>query len=138
MWESSDAEAANIGFASIYEKASFYCLLCGVLALSYRNTPLTGLEPAESEASGAALMERAKQLLYAGLLEGSSVEVVQAIVFIAMYQRRMGNHHESWIFIGLASRVAQALGFHYATEDGSQAEREARKRTWYGCVILDR
>ena len=47
---------------------------------------------------------------------------------------------ETWTIHGLAVKAALQLGLHSSTASGpfSTLEREIRKRTWYGCVVLDR
>lgn len=41
---------------------------------------------------------------------------------------------------GLAVKAALSIGLHSQQKSGLQSsiEQEMRKRTWYGCVILDR
>ncbi len=47
---------------------------------------------------------------------------------------------QTWAIHGLAVKAALSLGLHStdASRSFSPIEREMRKRTWYGCVILDR
>lgn len=47
---------------------------------------------------------------------------------------------ETWTVHGLAVKAALQLGLHSveASERFSPLDREIRKRTWYGCVVLDR
>lgn len=47
---------------------------------------------------------------------------------------------QAWSIHGLAVKAAFQLGLHSseASKRFSDLEREIRKRTWYGCVILDR
>ena len=47
---------------------------------------------------------------------------------------------ETWNIHGLAVKAAYQLGLHSsdALRHYPPLEREFRKRTWYGCVILDR
>lgn len=46
----------------------------------------------------------------------------------------------AWVVHGIAVKAAYALGLHcnHAPDDISLIEREVRKRTWFGCVVLDR
>ena len=46
----------------------------------------------------------------------------------------------AWSVHGLAVKAAFQLGLHSseASKEFSPLEREVRKRTWFGCVILDR
>lgn len=47
---------------------------------------------------------------------------------------------ETWNIHGLAVKAAYQLGLHSpdALMQYNQPEREFRKRTWFGCVLLDR
>jgi hypothetical protein len=47
---------------------------------------------------------------------------------------------ETWNIHGLAVKAAYQLGLHSsdAMRQRSAAEAEIRKRTWFGCVVLDR
>jgi hypothetical protein len=47
---------------------------------------------------------------------------------------------EAWTIHGLAVKAAFQLGLHSAeaSKRFPPLDREIRKRTWYGCVILDR
>ena len=47
---------------------------------------------------------------------------------------------QTWAIHGLAVKAALSLGLHStdAARRFSPLEREMRKRTWYGCVMLDR
>jgi hypothetical protein len=47
---------------------------------------------------------------------------------------------ETWNIHGLAVKAAYQLGLHSsdALRQHSAAEGEIRKRTWFGCVVLDR
>jgi hypothetical protein len=47
---------------------------------------------------------------------------------------------ETWNIHGLAVKAAYQLGLHSSDtlQQYPPLEREVRKRTWYGCVMLDR
>jgi hypothetical protein len=47
---------------------------------------------------------------------------------------------ETWTMHGLAVKAALQLGLHSAeaSKPLSPLDQEVRKRTWYGCVVLDR
>jgi hypothetical protein len=47
---------------------------------------------------------------------------------------------QAWVVHGIAVKAAYALGLHcnHAPDDISPVEREVRKRTWFGCMVLDR
>lgn len=47
---------------------------------------------------------------------------------------------ETWTIHGLAVKAALQLGLHSveASRRFSPLDQEIRKRTWYGCIVLDR
>jgi hypothetical protein len=53
---------------------------------------------------------------------------------------------QAWLFLGVAIRMAQDLGLHRSVDKFHAvashlfptAEKEARNRVWWGCVIMDR
>lgn len=47
---------------------------------------------------------------------------------------------QAWTVHGLAVKAALQLGLQAqnASQSFSLLEQETRKRTWYGCVVLDR
>lgn len=71
-------------------------------------------------------------------MEAASVQLVQALVLKSMYLRHTGMTIRSWVSVGTAIRVAQAVGLQHEPMRESQAVREERKRIWYACVLMDR
>jgi Fungal specific transcription factor domain len=59
---------------------------------------------------------------------------------MGQYLQGTQNPVQAWTSHGLAVKAALQLGLH--SRDASRAfsplEQEIRKRTWYGCVVLDR
>ena len=47
---------------------------------------------------------------------------------------------QTWTTHGLAVKAALSIGLHAkdASKKFSPLEQEIRKRTWFGCVVLDR
>lgn len=47
---------------------------------------------------------------------------------------------ETWNYHGLAVKASYQLGLHSpnALKNFLPLEREIRKRTWFGCILLDR
>lgn len=59
-----------------------------------------------------------------------------------MSQYRQGTQRsdETWTLHGLAVHAATQIGLHCRpkAQEGDFADVEMRKRTWFGCVLLDR
>ncbi|XHG08619.1 hypothetical protein AWENTII_011713 [Aspergillus wentii] len=84
--------------------------------------------------------QRALNLCGNEILRGTSVEYVQYLLLMGQYLQSTQKSVQAWTVHGLAAKAALQLGLH--SREASKAfdalERETRKRTWYGCVILDR
>jgi hypothetical protein len=69
-----------------------------------------------------------------------NIHVVQYLLLMGQYLQGTQKSVQAWTVHGLAVKAALQLGLH--SKDASQAfsplEREIRKRTWFGCVVLDR
>ncbi|KAK4176854.1 fungal-specific transcription factor domain-containing protein [Triangularia setosa] len=84
-------------------------------------------------------LERAKKFVGLDLIDMHNVGVVQSLLLMTLLLQSTPFPSRCWNSLGVAGRVAQGLGLH--TEAGrrgrSELEREVRRRTWHGCVILD-
>ncbi|CAN9305884.1 unnamed protein product [Alternaria alternata] len=71
---------------------------------------------------------------------GTNLEVVQLLLLMSQYLQGSERSIETWNIHGLAVKAAYQLGLHSsdAMQNHSAVEAEIRKRTWFGCVILDR
>ncbi|OIW35725.1 hypothetical protein CONLIGDRAFT_627758 [Coniochaeta ligniaria NRRL 30616] len=146
-----DAEFPPLPTSTYYDSLSdrcFHCLLNLVFALgalfSTRNDEL------QRESVSRAFFERAKKLLDLDLLAQGSIGLVQTLLLMAQYLQSTSMSSSCWNVAGLAIRVAQGIGLHHETKghDGSlhypeagtcdQLHTEMGRRTWAGCVILDR
>jgi Fungal specific transcription factor domain len=67
-------------------------------------------------------------------------ELVQYLLIMGQYLQGTQKSVETWTIHGLAVKAALQLGLHSteASKHFSPLDQEIRKRTWYGCVILDR
>lgn len=84
---------------------------------------------------------RAAQLLQTNLLQGGSLEQIQACLLMTQYLQSTEWPQRCWVIMGLAIRVAQALGLHleeFSSRLDNVKERELSRRVWHGCVFLDR
>lgn len=88
----------------------------------------------------ARYFKRAQTLVFSALLHEATVELVQALLLMGHYLHNDLQLNNCWTVVGLAIRTAQGLGLHLSAEDQGFGliEREIRKRTWWGCFMLDR
>jgi hypothetical protein len=65
---------------------------------------------------------------------------VQYLLILGQYLQGTQKSTQAWTTHGLAISAAYQLGLHSpsANKKYSSLEHEIRKRTWYGCVLLDR
>ena len=84
--------------------------------------------------------QRAVKLSGKSSVRGPSLDTVQYLLLASQYLQGTQNASQTWTLHGLAVKGAFALGLHsnQASQRFSPLENEIRKRTWYGCVLLDR
>ncbi|KIM73611.1 hypothetical protein PILCRDRAFT_724526 [Piloderma croceum F 1598] len=82
--------------------------------------------------------KRAKTLVFSGLLQAGSIELIQALLLMGQYLHGSLELNNCWTVVGLAIRTAQGLGLHRGEFTADIVEHEVRKRVWWGCFIIDR
>ncbi|KAL3446049.1 fungal-specific transcription factor domain-containing protein [Aspergillus insuetus] len=111
-----------------------------VLALATLSTvlPIGDWEKRRVEAEG--FYHRANALCAEHVMNGASLEIVQYLLLVTQYMQGTRSSNQTWTTHGLAVKVALQLGLHSAetSKRFPPVEREMRKRTWFGCVVLDR
>ena len=91
-------------------------------------------------------MHFAKHAAATALIDGwKSVELCQAYILMAVYAQpaRRWEEDRSWLYIGLAIRLATDLNLHQAssikpTSEAHERELLNRTRVWMICFNLDR
>jgi hypothetical protein len=88
----------------------------------------------------ARYFKRAKTLIFSGLLQASSIELVQGLLLMGRFYHGSLELNNCWTVVGLAIRMAQGLGLHLDVNSFTSdlVEQEIRKRVWWGCFVLDR
>ncbi|RFU33160.1 hypothetical protein B7463_g3168, partial [Scytalidium lignicola] len=83
---------------------------------------------------------RTLDLLDEQTLRGSSLELVQALIFLANFQQNNQRSIASWTFHALAVKATFQLGLHsvLSYQNLTSEESEMRKRIWYAVVNQDR
>ena len=121
-------------------------LVNAILALGARFSDLPihdRKEPHDARTAGQPFFDEAKRLL--GDEEAPSLTTVQALGLMSLRQASCGNDASSWHYARQSMRMAIDMGLHLdrpfqVTSPGatiSQAEREVRAATFWGCFNLE-
>ncbi|KAF2032574.1 hypothetical protein EK21DRAFT_98955 [Setomelanomma holmii] len=121
-------------------RRSWLGLLNMVLAMSVHVNFDSELAAPERAARSDVFFCRAMALCDKQIRHGTSLEVVQLLLLMSQYLQGTDRSIETWNIHGLAVKAAYQLGLHSpsALQLYQDPEREIRKRTWFGCVLLDR
>ncbi|KAI9024395.1 fungal-specific transcription factor domain-containing protein [Phycomyces nitens] len=116
-------------------------LLNAIYALASRMSPdeRVRADPASPDTAGEIFFERARCLLD-DYYDIPKISTVQALLLLASHQQGVTKPARSWLYSGMAFRMAQDLGLHRNCEHWniSREERERRKRVFWCCFITDR
>ncbi|KAH6667419.1 fungal-specific transcription factor domain-containing protein [Halenospora varia] len=121
-------------------RRSWLGLLNMVMALA-TSTTINAESSAETRARESNVYyKRAMALCEKQMMRGTSLEIVQFLLLMGQYLQGTQRSVETWTIHGLAVKAALQLGLHSskASKHLSPLIQEYRKRTWYGCVVLDR
>lgn len=124
----------------------FHCRLNLVFALAanFRSE----ITPLDRKSMSESFFSRSEHLLTLDLLDFANLEMVQSLVLMAQYLQSTDKPNYCWSIVGLAIRMAQAIGLHLDTPERperaatgkkyDQIDFEVRKRVWASCILLDR
>lgn len=92
----------------------------------------------EQSDDGHAYYERAREALHTDMLEDGTLELVQGLAIMGNYLQRTNRPNAGFVCLGLAIRMAVALGLHDPSTSArlSLFEQESRKRVWW-CLITN-
>ncbi|KAL2835446.1 fungal-specific transcription factor domain-containing protein [Aspergillus pseudoustus] len=116
----------------------------GVLNIVLALATLTTIYPAgdaeKRRVEADAFYQRANALCAEHVMNGATLEIVQYLLLVTQYMQGTRSGSLTWTTHGLAVKVALQLGLHSAeaSKRFSPVEREMRKRTWFGCLAIDR
>ncbi|KAF1922890.1 uncharacterized protein M421DRAFT_426386 [Didymella exigua CBS 183.55] len=115
-------------------------LLNMVLALATSAVVDSRVSAPNRMAASDIFYRRAVDLCRERMMRGATLEIVQCSLLMGQYLQGTHDSVQAWVVHGIAVKAAYALGLHcnHAPDDISPLEREVRKRTWFGCVVLDR
>ncbi|CZR66991.1 related to C6 transcription factor [Phialocephala subalpina] len=111
-----------------------------ILALATSTGSGTNIIASEKVRKSDLYYQRAVGLCEKHILRASSLEAVQFLLVMGQYLQGTQKSVQAWSIHGLTVKAAFQLGLHSAAaaKRFSPFEQEIRKRTWYGCVVLDR
>ncbi|KAK1987949.1 fungal-specific transcription factor domain-containing protein [Colletotrichum cereale] len=115
----------------------FHGALNSMFALACNYADLT---PSEKAKGIEVFLLRSRQYLGIDLLDKNNLGVVQTLLLCGLVMQGTPFPDRCWNAIGIACRIAQGLGLHMeaARQPGiATLEKEIRRRTWQGCVIMD-
>ena len=94
----------------------------------------------KSKSCGAPVLRLVSIATMSSAVDVLFTKVVQFLLLMGQYLQGTQRSVETWTIHGLAVKAALQLGLHSskASKHLSPLIQEYRKRTWYGCVILDR
>ncbi|KAI3010038.1 transcriptional regulator family: Fungal Specific TF [Aspergillus niger] len=110
--------------------------LCFALGCAYSSV----IPPKDRKAMSEDFFTRA-EALYRKIQYLPSLEKVQCLLLFSIYLQSTDHVFRCWMTVGEAIRMAQSLGIYQnqpASSTESAAYREQKRRTWHGCVWLDR
>ncbi|ORY07212.1 hypothetical protein K493DRAFT_332834 [Basidiobolus meristosporus CBS 931.73] len=99
----------------------------------------------ESTRRGEIFSDRFRDILVL-CLDDPCLSTIQALLIFSYYEYTNARISRSWMYLGMAVRMAQELGINRIDEGGSVenqcpsewVEVETRRRVWWSCFIRDR
>ncbi|KAK8005891.1 hypothetical protein PG991_012188 [Apiospora marii] len=125
------------GFNTIHEARAFHVTLNLVFALGCTYHFASG-GPVSFKENALVFFNRSQELLKDADLDHGSLSLVQAFLLTAHYLQSTDKINKCWLAAGTAIRLAQGIGIQLDMASESQAERQERRRTWWGCILMDR
>lgn len=139
-WPKPELPELNIGLGGSFDSGPqsivFHCALNAIFGLGCH---FSDIPAAEREAAAYTFFLRSKRFVGLDLLDAGTIGVVQTLLILSLLLQSTPYPNRCWNAIGVACRVAQGLGLHEEAAERSikPLEREVRRRTWHGCVIMD-
>jgi Fungal specific transcription factor domain len=144
LWNPNSSEdqyaTTDIGLGGSPDKdassAIFHCALNAMMALG---SQFSNFSAQEKASISTTLFLRAKGFINLDFLDSNSLSVVQTLLITALFLQSSPYPTRCWNAVGNATRVAIGLGLHVDSPQSghSELEREIRRRTWCGCVIME-
>jgi hypothetical protein len=115
----------------------FYSTLNVVFALGCQR--YEALTVPERENLADEFYTRSVKLVSIDALDTSSLQIVQLLLLRGFYLLCTPHADRCWATVGVALRVAQAIGLQSpkTIPSSTQLNRQMRRRVWYSCFLLD-
>ncbi|KAL5044578.1 fungal-specific transcription factor domain-containing protein [Aspergillus fruticulosus] len=140
-----DSKRFSRAYQSLFAGSSLDCdegVFTSMLNLVFASaTQLQESVPMEQrDKASKAFFLRAWRLLHpeAILWQDGSLELVQCLLLMARHLQCTGNVHQTWMALGSALRIAQALGLHRPSSEAEGDEAQLRRQTWLHCLSMER
>ncbi|KAI1047479.1 hypothetical protein LB505_009938 [Fusarium chuoi] len=129
-------EHRHLGLGEDPTSLAFHSSLNAIFALG---CVFSDLSPAAKTAAYELFFSRSKQNIGLDFLDLNDLSVVQTLLLVALILQGTPFPDRCWNAVGMACRVAQGLGLHSLPpyDQHESRLRQIRRRTWYGCVVLD-
>lgn len=123
----------------------FHCMMNAVFALGSHFQ--SEIDPADRITQSESFFLRCQQLLTLDLLDHGNIQLVQTLLLMGQYLQSTDKPNLCWNLVGLAIRIAQAIGLHLDLNNEpssaldhrfEEVQVETKRRAWGGCILLDR
>ncbi|KAJ1326031.1 transcriptional regulatory protein GAL4 [Microdochium nivale] len=130
-------QARLSAFAGV--RRTWLALLNVMLAIATQ-ADASRLDTSLAAADAELFFRKARNLCGTHMLRSTTLETVQYLLLSTQYLQSTQHAVQTWVIHGLAVKTALSIGLHSGAASAKFApvEREMRKRTWYGCIVLDR
>ncbi|RSH90415.1 hypothetical protein EHS25_001020 [Saitozyma podzolica] len=93
----------------------------------------------ENDDNGYRFYDKARQTFRQAVIEEGSLQLVQGLTIMAIYLQKSNMPNAGYVCLGLAIRMAIALGIHTSTTNDklSCLDSEIRTRLWWSLVTLE-
>ncbi|OQU97083.1 Fungal specific transcription factor domain-containing protein [Cladophialophora immunda] len=119
------------------DSVTFICLINVVFSLASNLD--TSVAPQDRIVNAEVFYDRVQEVLPSNLVHEPSMLQVQCFLLLGLYLQSSSNPEQCWIFVGYAIRIAQSLKLDIPSTSANEplCRREAMRRVWHCCVLMD-
>ncbi|KAJ9137160.1 Fungal specific transcription factor [Pleurostoma richardsiae] len=120
------------------ERPSWWCFLNAIIAISLHKKTVNKSFSEVSE-FGWGFFKNAYAILPQLILQGNDLEVVQALLAMAMFMRNTGDTRTTARLLSVATRTVHTIGLHRKAVGSAwdPVQVETQRRVLWACYILD-
>jgi hypothetical protein len=93
--------------------------------------------PEHAKAAVKASWVARAQLLFHLTEENDKIILIQSALLLSFWFAEAEDTKQSWYWTGIAYSIAQTLGLHLDSHEGSKVDREVRHNLWRACMLRD-